>query len=80
MDYVRGFVSRSLHVEFVVFRCSSLGAHGSEFEESSVVHWAVSNVAKVDVEFSSDLIGSRESWRHPNTSFVSSDLCEVSGS
>ena len=67
-------------MEFVAFRCSSLGAHGLEFEESSVARRAVSNVAKVDVEFSSDLIGSRESWRHPNMSLVSSDLCEVSGS
>ena len=49
-------------MEFVAFRCSSLGAHGLEFEESSVARRAVSNVAKVDVEFSSDLIGSRESW------------------
>ena len=62
-----------------MFRCSSFGAHGPEFEESSVASCAVSNVAKVDVEFSSDLIGSRESWRHPNMSLVSSDLCKVSG-
>ena len=53
---MRGFVLRSLHVESVVFRCSSLGAHGLDFEESSAAH-----VAKVDKEFSNTLIGSRGS-------------------
>ena len=48
-------------MESVVFRCSSLGAHGSEFEESSAARWAVPNVAKVDVEFNNALIGSRGS-------------------
>ena len=41
---------------------------------------AVSNVAKEDAEFNNDLIGLRESRRHPNASVVSSDLFEVSGS
>ena len=67
-------------MEFVDLRFSSLGAHDSECEESSVACRAVSKVAKVGVESSNDLIGSRESWRHPNMSPVTSDLREFSGS
>ena len=48
-------------MESIVFHYSSLGAHGSEFEESSAARWVVPNVAKVDVEFSNALIGSRGS-------------------
>ena len=55
MDYVRMVLYRGRYM------WNSLCSVVRHFEESSVAGWAVSNVAKVDVEFSSDLIGSRES-------------------
>ena len=63
-----------------LFRCLLFGAHVSGLKESSAARWAVRDVAKVDVERSNLSIGSSESCRHLNTSFVSSDQRIISGS